>query len=311
MDMSENAKEDDESFYKGKTDHRSIKDLKQKETETQSPSFLTPGSVNSSVLNLIAATMGAGTITMPYIICKAGIGLGAILTVAGACLSHYTGMLLIRCTELTGKRNYEDFAEAAFGSKVWRTVVSVAMIVSLLGFTTAYVSLSKTLIPSIIEVSVTPETLETFPTWLQNTEQSHIVWATIFSFGVLLPLACFRQLSMLRFTSFFGVVCSATLMFVLLYEFIWNDDVVKQPRASQLAEADYFNFSEEAIVETFPFIIFLYLYQPNIPQTYMELTERKPATMNTVLWRANAIAAACFTIVGAAGYLTFADRAEE
>ena len=110
--------------------------------------------------------MGAGTITMPYIICKAGIGLGVILTVAGACLSHYTGMLLITCTELTGKRNYEDFAEAAFGGRAWRTVVSVAMIVSLLGFTTAYVSLSKTLIPSIIKVSVTPERFATFPSWL-------------------------------------------------------------------------------------------------------------------------------------------------
>ena len=54
-----------------------------------------PGSSNSSVLNLIAATMGAGTITMPYIICVAGIGLGAILTILGACLSHYTGNLLV------------------------------------------------------------------------------------------------------------------------------------------------------------------------------------------------------------------------
>lgn len=54
-----------------------------------------PGSVNSSVLNLIAATMGAGTITMPYIICIAGIGLGTLLTMLGAGLSHYTGNLLV------------------------------------------------------------------------------------------------------------------------------------------------------------------------------------------------------------------------
>lgn len=46
-------------------------------------------------MNLIAATMGAGTITMPYIICVAGIGLGSILTVLGAFLSHYTGNLLV------------------------------------------------------------------------------------------------------------------------------------------------------------------------------------------------------------------------
>lgn len=131
-----------------------------------------PGSINSSVLNLIAATMGAGTITMPYIICIAGIGLGAILTMLGAGLSHYTGNLLIRCTELTGRQTYEDFAEVAFGSKRWRMVVTASIIVSLLGFTTAYVSLSKTLIPSIVEVSVSEETYATLPYWLQNNKKS-------------------------------------------------------------------------------------------------------------------------------------------
>jgi len=103
--------------------------------------------------------MGAGTITMPYIICVAGIGLGSMLTILGACLSHYCGMLLIKCTELTQCqcRTYEDFAEKAFGGKQWRKIVSFAMIISLLGFTTAYVSLSKTLIPSIVQVSVSEE----------------------------------------------------------------------------------------------------------------------------------------------------------
>ena len=199
----------------------------------------------------------------------------------------------------------------AFGSKRWRLVVTAAMIVSLLGFTTAYVSLSKTLIPSIVEVSVSADTYQTLPDWLRHTKKSEIVWATIFSFGILMPLACFRRLSMLRFTSFFGVVCSATLMFVLLYELFANEEVVPQPPSDQFKRADYFNFTHKAIVETFPFIIFLFLYQPNIPPTYLEMTERTPKKMNTVLWRANSIAVACFLIVGMAGYLIFADRAEE
>jgi len=67
-----------------------------------SSSFLEPGSINSSVLNLIAATMGAGTITMPYIICVAGIGLGSLLTIIGAFLSQYTGMLLVSSTYFEG-----------------------------------------------------------------------------------------------------------------------------------------------------------------------------------------------------------------
>ena len=51
---------------------------------------------------------------------------------------------------MTGKQTYEDFAEAALGSKRYRVLVSSAMIIALLGFTTAYISLSKTMIPRII-----------------------------------------------------------------------------------------------------------------------------------------------------------------
>lgn len=39
-------------------------------------------------------------------------------------------------------------------------------------------------------------------------------------------MACFRQLAMLRFTSFFGVVCSVSLMAVLAYEFVCDSSVV-------------------------------------------------------------------------------------
>ena len=98
----------------------------------------------------MAATAGAGTITMPYVISISGIGLGVTLTILGACLSHYTGNLLVKCAELTGMRSYEDFAEAAFGSKRWRAVVTSAMIIALLGVTTAYISLAKTMIPRMI-----------------------------------------------------------------------------------------------------------------------------------------------------------------
>ena len=64
-------------------------------SEKERLSFFAPGSINTSVFNLVAATAGAGTITMPYVFCISGIGLGTLLTISGACLSHYTGNLLV------------------------------------------------------------------------------------------------------------------------------------------------------------------------------------------------------------------------
>ena len=280
--------------------------------------------------------MGAGTITMPYIISLTGIGLGTTLVVVGAALSHYTSSLLvsdiapwflfnvrccfwhwfftqlfyqIRCNTLCGLKTYEDFAELAFGGKKWRTFAAVVSMIALLGFVTAYISLAKTLMPSIVNATVSdPSTL---PYWLQMNKLSQIVWASVFAFGILLPMACFRELSMLRFTSFFGVTCIIIIMFVLSYEFSMNQEVVPQPPSSQLAQAEYFNFSGDAIINAVPFVIFLYLYQPNIPHTYSELRIKTPIQMKKVLVRANTVAAAVFLLVGIFGYLIFADRAKE
>ena len=43
----------------------------------------------------------------------------------------------------------------------------------------------------------------------------------------------------------------------------------------------------------------------------MELAERTSANMNKVIFRANAIAVACFSFVGVIGYLIFADQPQE
>ena len=180
--------------------------------------------------------------------------------------------------------------------------------ISLLGFCTAYISLCKTLVPSIIVASVSQERYEQLPYWLQSNERGQFIWATVFAFGVLLPMACFRELSMLRFTSFFGVFCSLILMFSLMYEFEANEEIVPQPPHTQFQTAVYFNIDMTSIVNAVPFIIFLFAYQPNIPQTYRELNHRTPSKMNSVIVRTNSIALCIFLLVGITGYLIFADR---
>ena len=105
--------------------------------------------MEGSILGLIAACLGAGTLTMPCIISKTGIVLGPILILAGALLSCYASMLIIHCSQLTGKNTYEEFARLAFGPKC-SYLVSVCILISLLGFATAYVALAKSLIPSTV-----------------------------------------------------------------------------------------------------------------------------------------------------------------
>mmetsp|Transcript_45490 Transcript_45490/g.61717 ORF Transcript_45490/g.61717 Transcript_45490/m.61717 type:complete len:95 (+) Transcript_45490:407-691(+) len=94
--------------------------------------------------------MGAGTITMPYIIAQLGVCFGALLLIGGAYLSYYSSMCLVWCAQLTHRYSYEDFAELALGRR-WRLVTSISICISLLGFVTVYITLFKTLMPSIME----------------------------------------------------------------------------------------------------------------------------------------------------------------
>jgi len=93
-------KDFDNSFYNDEMDdgYASLHDKENDDSNEMSTcSPLQAGSVNSSVLNLIACTVGAGTITMPYVIALTGIAFGSILIVLGAMLSHYSSSLLIKC----------------------------------------------------------------------------------------------------------------------------------------------------------------------------------------------------------------------
>ena len=51
--------------------------------------FLRKGETVPSIFNLIAATLGAGTITLPYIAAENGIVLAVILVIFGALISYY------------------------------------------------------------------------------------------------------------------------------------------------------------------------------------------------------------------------------
>ena len=65
-------------------------------------------------------------------------------------------------------------------------LVSVFILVSLLGFATAYVALAKNLIPSTMENVFGKGNL---PNQLKNDEYGRFMSVTIFCFGIFLPLS--------------------------------------------------------------------------------------------------------------------------
>ena len=74
-----------------------------------------PGSVSASVFALIIISMGAGTITIPFIYYENGIVFGSLLILFGGSLSLFTGFLIAYAAEVTGGHNYEEIAFKIYG----------------------------------------------------------------------------------------------------------------------------------------------------------------------------------------------------
>ena len=62
-------------------------------------------------------------------------------------------------------------------------------------------------------------------------------------------------------------MCTLVLMFVIMLQFHTNDSLVPN-KLENLHNATYANVSFSTVVEAMPYITFLYLFQPNVPQTY-------------------------------------------
>lgn len=135
-------------------------------------------------------------------------------------------------------------------------MVSVTVLISLIGFATAYVALAKTLIPAALEEVFGRENL---PDLLQDTESGRLFSMTLFTFCVFLPLSMPQELSSLRFSSALGVLCTVMLTLVITYQFTYNKNMVPEP-LENLENSTKVNLELRNIIEAAPFITFLYLF---------------------------------------------------
>ena len=96
------------------------------------------GGTSGSIFSLVAATLGAGTLTFGYAIKENGIAWGSFLIVFGAAISYYTGMLLVIASTHTNRHRYEDIALALYGKR-FATFTSVMNLLCLMAFIMSYI----------------------------------------------------------------------------------------------------------------------------------------------------------------------------
>ena len=90
------------------------------------------------MFSLITATIGAGTLMMPYVIMMNGVAWGAFLILMGAVISFYSAMILAICGDFTDRHRYEDIALVLYGKRM-AVFTSVMSLLCLIGFVVTYI----------------------------------------------------------------------------------------------------------------------------------------------------------------------------
>lgn len=108
----------------------------------------------------------------------------------------------------------------------------------------------------------------TLPNFIGNTNMGHIFWSFIFSYAVVFPLSLVRKLSALRFSSLFSFFCGLYVVLVLIMVCLVNREITPDLGGSLAEAAGKFDITARGIFNSFPLIVFSFMYQPNLPSVY-------------------------------------------
>ncbi|CAI2367731.1 unnamed protein product [Moneuplotes crassus] len=273
------------------------------DTPVEGYSCLSSGAFIPSAISLVSATLGAGTVTLPFLAYENGIVLSSILVIIGASISYFCGMLLVRCAIIVKAERYEDFAEYCFGKKAINPT-SWCNVLTLLGFVISYIVFVKTLIPHIFRICF-PNTIEeenSANQWLYE-----LFSATFYSFCVLLPLGFAREIGTLRYNSIFGVFCTLYLTAMMISMFFLDHSLVPH-RLENIKQAKLWDISYTGMMNSIPFVVFAFLYQPNMPMVYRELKKQSYSQTMLVTIAASIFSVAVYILVSSFGYLCTIDE---
>jgi hypothetical protein len=116
------------------------------------------GTVRGSVFNLCSATLGAGTLALPYAFSKTGVIVGTVMLIVAGLATIFSIELLIKCREATGLLSYEEMTVALFGKRVG-LLVDLNIIIFCFGTSVAYCKALQGILNPVLVLAHAPEWL--------------------------------------------------------------------------------------------------------------------------------------------------------
>lgn len=253
------------------------------------PSFLPRGSTFAAGVNLAAATIGVGTLSMPYAALSCGWILFLVLMVATLLMSLWSIYALCRLVDITQLHSFEMMTRSILGSHKLEIVVEITIIFSCFGSAISYVVVIGDIAQSILATYK--------PDW--TTSIVRLVAQVGIYVVCLQPLSLMRTIGALKYASSFGVCAITVLVVFIIGEGFTNGSVamVKPVVAGTI----------RSVLGGIPLLFFAVNNQINAIEIYSEMKDRSPGQFLKISCVAVGCIVVAFVFVGSSGLMLFGD----
>jgi len=262
-------------------------------------SLLGEGSLGAAVFTLVSSAMGAGCLSLPFMLKNSGIISGLLMLGLGAVLAHLSLVVLMSCARYTESESMAQLVALARGrgsGRVVDVVIAVygisAVLCYLMFIGDFFLGIARS---PLLDLQVSRETL--------------IVCIAV---AVVWPLSLPRRLSALRYVCVLSVLAIGLTALVVT----WRAPSYAQLR-SAAAETDekwqlvWWNSDPYAALQSFSIALFSFAAHTNAVPVATALKQADGGSIWRVSLYSVCIELVFYTLMGLAGYVSFRGYTEQ
>ena len=294
--LSKTHKQHNKSSHSSSSSHNGSK---------QQSSTIGQATIPALTFTLSNTILGAGVLGIAHAFSTAGFLLGFALLLFAAAASSFGLHLLSQSARKLDKLPSSFYTVAKGSIPAATAVIDAAVAIKCFGVAVSYLIVIGDLMPTAALTIYSGE--GRMADWLDDRR----VWITLFVCCIAGPLACFRSLNALRFTSTISILfISALSIIITLYGFLPTTFNPCGPTTTNPADCkgNTYNISLTlSTLKVFPVFIFSFTCAQNIFTVHNELKDNTVTRVNTVIGNAIGMALFFYTIVSSFAYHTYGD----
>jgi len=250
------------------------------------------GSLRGSIFTILAASIGVGVLTLPYICRMTGLLISFILTTFGMIVAFWGFHALIFSSEIFGSKRYLAICKAAGGNSLgylYQTAIYIQQFGVILG---CQIISGSMISQSCADFGLTQRIAFISSSWFDALK---VIIPTVF---ISFPLCKQHNMTSLRYPSLIGV---AAVIFAITLIIVHSFHAISFDRPFVWYRLDLNIFSACGIT------FFAYQCLSAFFPVYYDLANPTLSRISKVVFRSVAIEYVLYLIVAACGYLSFLD----